>query len=323
MDLRVRVGTVELANPVIGASGTCGTGVELAPVFDLAKLGGLVLKTVTRHAREGNPPCRVAETPSGMLNSIGLENPGIDRFCEKYLPAARELGVPLIASVAGRSPEDYAACARAIDKAGGAVAIEVNLSCPNDRSQGEGATPLAFGQDPRAAGEVVAAIREVTRLPLWAKLTSRVADIVSVARSCVDSGAEAIVAINTIPGMAIDIRTRRPVLHAVKGGLSGPAILPVALACVYDLARALDTPPASVVGCGGAGSAEDVVAFLLAGASAVEVGTATLRDPAAMVRIVEALPGLIEEIGEELGAGSAASLVGELAVGKAEEEEAS
>lgn len=309
MELRVQVGTVELANPVIGASGTCGTGVELAPVFDPAKLGGLVLKTVTREPREGNPPCRVAETPSGMLNSIGLENPGLEKFCEKYLPAARRLSVPLIASIAARSPDDYAVCARAIDKAGGVVAIEVNLSCPNDRSQGEGSTPLAFGQDPGAAGEVVAAVREVTRLPLWAKLTSCVADIVSVARSCVDSGAEAIVAINTIPGMAIDVRAGRPVLHAVKGGLSGPAILPVALACVYDLARALDTPRVSVVGCGGVSSAEDVVAFLLAGAGAVEVGTATLRDPAAMLRIVEALPGLLEELGAE----SASSLVGKLA----------
>lgn len=320
MDLRVRVGTVEFANPVIGASGTCGTGVELAGALDLTKLGGLVLKTVTREPREGNPPCRVAETPSGMLNAIGLENPGLERFCEKYLPEACELGVPLIASVAGRSPEDYAACARAIDRAGGSSeingravkgqairAIEVNLSCPNDRSGGASPTPLAFGQDASAAAEVIAAVREVTGLPMWAKLTSCVADIASIARSCAAAGAEAIVAVNTIPGMAIDVYSRRPVLRAVKGGLSGPAIGPVALACVYDVAGAVD---AAVVGSGGAGSAEDVVAFLLAGASAVEVGTATLRDPRACERIIEALPGLLEEIGAE----SAASLTGKLEV---------
>ena len=307
MDLRVRIGTVELANPVIGASGTCGTGVELAPAMDVTKLGGLVLKTVTREPREGNPPCRVAETPSGMLNSIGLENPGLERFCEKYLPEARELGVPLIASVAGRTPGEYADCARALDRAGGMVAIEVNLSCPNDRSERGGSTPLAFGQDPGAASEVLAAVREATRVPLWAKLTSRVADIVSIARSCLSSGAEAIVAVNTIPGMAVDVRSRRPVLHAVKGGLSGPAMRPVALACVYDVACGVEAP---VIGCGGVSSAEDIVEFLLAGASAVEVGTATLRDPAAMQRMVEELPRFVEE----LGAASVSALVGKLEV---------
>jgi len=303
VDLAVRVGTVELANPVIAASGTCGTGVELARAVDVGRLGAIVLKTVTREPREGNPPVRVAETPSGMLNSIGLENPGIERFCTESLPKSRALGVPLIASIAGRSVEDYTACTRALGRAEGLVAIEVNLSCPNDRGAGEGKSPLAFGQDPGAAGEVVRAVRESTGLPVWAKLTSCVADLVSIARACAEAGADAVTAINTIPGMAVDVCTRAPVLAAVTGGLSGPAIRPVALRCVWEIARALDVP---VVGCGGIASADDAAAFLLAGASAIQVGTATFRDPAAAVRIVDELGGTVRALGE----GSVRALVG-------------
>ena len=305
VDLAARVGSVELANPVIAASGTCGTGVELARAADVSRLGAIVLKTVTREPREGNPPVRVAETPSGMLNSIGLENPGIEIFCGRSLPKARELGVPLIASIAGRSVEDYTACARALDEAGGLALIEVNLSCPNDQGAGEGKSPLAFGQDPVAAGEVVGAVRESTGLPVWAKLTSCVADVVSIARACAEAGADAVTAINTIPGMAVDVCARRPVLAAMTGGLSGPAIRPVALRCVWEIARTLDVP---VVGCGGIGSADDAVAFLLAGASAIQVGTATFRDPAAAVRIVDELGGIVRALGE----GSVRALVGGL-----------
>ncbi len=303
-DLTARVGAVELANPVMLASGTCGTGPELARAADVSRVGAVVMKTVTREPREGNRPVRIAETPSGMLNSIGLENPGLDRFCEHSLPKARALGVPLVASVAGRSIEEYVECARALDSAGGLVAIEVNLSCPNDRDTGAGRTPLAFGQDASAAARVVAAVRETTRLPVWAKLTSCVADVALIALACAEAGAEAITAINTIPGMAVDVRARRPVLDAVTGGLSGPAILPVALRCVRDVARA-NVP---VIGCGGVSTAEDAVAMLLAGASAVQVGTATFRDPQAAVRIVDGLAPLLAE----MGAASVGELVGAL-----------
>ncbi|MHC5055449.1 MAG: dihydroorotate dehydrogenase [Planctomycetota bacterium] len=310
-DLSARVGVVELANPVMLASGTCGTGPELARAADASRVGAIVMKTVTREPREGNPPVRVAETASGMLNAIGLENPGIERFCGHYLPKARTLGVPLAASIAGRSPDDYVECAKALDAAGGVVALEVNLSCPNDREAGEGRTPLAFGQDPAAAAEVVAAVRSTTKLPVWAKLTSAVADIGALARACAEAGADAVTAINTIPGMAVDVRARRPVLSAVTGGLSGPAILPVALRCVREISRALaalDARRVSVIGCGGVSSAEDAVAMLLAGASAVQVGTATFRDPRAAVRMVEGLAPLVAE----MGAASVGELVGAL-----------
>jgi dihydroorotate dehydrogenase (NAD+) catalytic subunit len=306
VDLRTDAGGVSLANPVMTASGTCGTGVELAAAADVSTLGALVMKTVTREARAGNRPVRIAETPSGMLNSIGLENPGIDRFCTHALPEAMKLGVPLVASVAGRSVEDYAHCASKLQATGGIVAIEVNLSCPNDRDAAPGhSTPLAFGQDAAAAANVLAAVVAVTRVPVWAKLTSLTNDIGAVAQSCVDGGASAIVAINTVPGMAIDIRARRPVLAALTGGLSGPAIGPVALRCVWEVAAAVDVP---VIGCGGVRSAEDVVAMLLAGASAVQVGTATFSDPTTAARIVRELPALLAE----LGATSAAQLVGAL-----------
>jgi dihydroorotate dehydrogenase (NAD+) catalytic subunit len=305
------------------ASGTCGTGPELARAADVSRLGGIVMKTVTREPREGNRPVRVAETASGMLNAIGLENPGIEKFCGHYLPKARGLGVPLVASIAGRSPGDYVECAKALNAAGGVVALEVNLSCPNDRDAGEGKTPLAFGQDPATAAEVVAAVRSTTKLPVWAKLTSAVADIGSLASACAEAGADAVTAINTIPGMAVDVRARRPVLSAVTGGLSGPAILPVALRCVREVARAVNTLTVdargdnarggnarrvNVIGCGGVSSAEDAVAMLLAGASAVQVGTATFRDPRAAVRMVEGLAPLLAE----MGAASVGELVGAL-----------
>jgi dihydroorotate dehydrogenase (NAD+) catalytic subunit len=305
-DLTTRVGAVELANPVVAASGTCGTGVELARAADVSRLGAVVLKTVTYRPREGNRPPRIAETPSGMLNSIGLENPGVERFVERFLPKARELGVPLVGSVAGEDAEDYARTARLLSEAGGLVAVEANLSCPNVHRGGEGAMRvLAFGQEPGAAAEVVRAVAEAVELPVWAKLTASVADIVEMGRACAEAGADALVAVNTLPGMAVDVRARRPVLGCVTGGLSGPAIMPVSLRCVWELARALDAP---LVASGGALTAEDVAAFLLVGASAVEVGTASFRDPAAAVKIVDSLGPLLDE----LGVGSARSLVGKL-----------
>ncbi len=314
VDLATRVGGLALKNPVIAASGTCGTGVELARACDVSRLGAIVMKTVTPEPRAGNPPARIAETPSGMLNSIGLENPGIERFVEHSLPKARELDVTLIASVAGRRPEDYALCARRLDEAGGIAAIEVNLSCPNYRpddrphdqpreDERRRMTPLAFGQDASAAAEVITAVREATRLPVWAKLTSSVADIVAIGRACLGAGADAVVAMNTIPGMAMDVRARRPVLGGVTGGLSGPAIMPVALRCVWELARG---GCVSVVGCGGAASARDVAAFLMAGASAVQIGTATFRDPQRASR----LAGELRELLAELGAGSVEEITG-------------
>jgi len=307
--MRVHIGSVELRSPIIAASGTCGTGAELARVADIAAYGALVLKTVTRSAREGNRPPRIAETPCGMLNSIGLENPGVERFCEHALVEARRLGVPLVASVAGATPEEYAECAGVLDRAGGLVAIELNLSCPNDRNPRGGRSPIAFGQDPRAAAEVVSAAHEASSLPIWAKLTACVADIAEVARACREAGAEAITAVNTLPGMAVDVRLRRSALGAPTGGLSGPALRPVALRCVWEIARTVDIP---VIGCGGIDSGEAAAAFLLAGASAVQVGTAALRDPLAGARIARELAGVLAE----MGASSVEEIVGTLEAGE-------
>lgn len=303
MQLNVRLGTLELKSPLIAASGTCGAGVELARVTDLDPFGALVLKTVTLEPREGNPPPRVAEVSCGMLNSIGLENPGVEGFCRHILPEARRLGVPLVGSIAGARPEDYAACARLLHEAGGLSAIELNLSCPNDRSCGR--TPIAFGQDPIAAAEVVEAVRKECELPIWAKLTAAVSDIAEVACACERAGASAITAINTVPAMALDVRSRRSLLGTPTGGLSGPAIHPIALRCVWEVRRAVKIP---VIGCGGADSGEAVAAFMLAGASAVQIGTATLREPAACTRIAREL----EELLREMGCQSASEIIGRL-----------
>ncbi|HNW58250.1 MAG TPA: dihydroorotate dehydrogenase [bacterium] len=280
-DLSVRIGTLHLANPVLTASGTFGYGSEFADFMDLNRLGGLVTKTVTLEARPGNPPPRICETPAGMLNSIGLPNVGIDRFIAEKWPFLSTLNTPIIVNVAGRSIADFVAAVTALEAVPGIAAYELNYSCPNVKEGG-----LAFSSDARVAAEVTRQIRAVTRRPLIAKLTPNVTSISEIGRACEQAGADAVSAINTLVGMAIDIRSRKPRLASVTGGLSGPAIKPVALARVYELVRTLSIP---VIGIGGIISAADALEFIIAGAAAVQIGTASFMHPGAAIEVVEGL----------------------------------
>lgn len=281
-DLTVRLGPLTLANPVVLAAGTCGFGLELLPYLDLERLGAVTVKSLTLEPWPGNPPPRLAETPAGMLNAVGLENPGVDYFLAEVLPRLKGYRVPVIASIAGRTLEEYAACASRLDKAQGLAALEINISCPNVKEGG-----LAFGSNPKTAAAVVASVRRNTHLPLLVKLAPMVTDIVAVARAVVEAGADVLTVANTLPGMAIDVEGRRPRLGNVVGGLSGPAIKPVALRLVWEVAGALPAVP--VLGMGGISSAEDALEFLLAGARAVGIGTATLVNPRAALAIVDGL----------------------------------
>lgn len=277
-DLRVDLAGIPLANPVLVASGTFGYGREMARWFDLRLVGGIVTKGTTLAPRAGNPPPRIAETPAGLLNSIGLENPGVETVIREEIPFLRQFGVPIIVNIAGETVEEYAALAAKLDGVEGVSGLEVNVSCPNVRAGG-----MLFGTDPAASAAVVRAVRAVTCLPLLVKLTPNVTDIVAVARAAREAGADALTLINTLKGMAIDVRRRRPLLGAISGGLSGPAIKPVALRMVWEVAAAVDLP---IVGCGGIMTGRDAVEFLLAGATVVAVGSATLVDPLAAPRIV-------------------------------------
>jgi dihydroorotate dehydrogenase (NAD+) catalytic subunit len=285
--LEVDIGALHLKNPVLAASGTAGFGREyahFAPLF-----GAIVAKSVTLGPRAGNPPPRLVETACGLLNSIGLENPGVEAFLRDELPAARGLGVPIVASIAGETAAEYGELARAVDRADGVAAIEVNISCPNVARGG-----MLFGADPVQAAAAVGAARAATRLPLIAKLTPNVTDVCAVARAVVDAGADAVALINTVAGMAIDAERRRPVLGGVFGGLSGPAIKPIALRMVWLVAEAIDRP---VIGMGGICDARDAVEFILAGAAAVGVGTATFVDPGAAAGIVDGIRAYLVEAG--------------------------
>lgn len=280
-DLRVRIGSLVLANPVLTASGTFGYGSEFADFFDLNRLGGIVTKTVTLEPRPGNAPQRIWETPAGMLNSIGLPNVGVEQFKVEKWPFLSTLKTAVIVNVAGRSSQEYAAAVEALESVEGIAAYELNYSCPNVKEGG-----LAFSSDARVAAEVTSRVRAVTRRPLIAKLTPNVTSIGEIGRACADAGADALSAINTLVGMAVDIRTRRPRLSTITGGLSGPAIRPVALARVYELVRNVSIP---VIGIGGIATAEDALEFLIAGAAAVQIGTAGFVHPDAAVRVVEDL----------------------------------
>ncbi len=271
VDLRVKIGALELPNPVLLASGCCGYGDELAGFVDLSDVGGLMVKGTTLEPREGNPPPRIAETPSGMLNSIGLQNPGVDRVISEKLPWLARLGVPVIVNVSGSRPEDYVECARRLTEAPTAHAIELNVSCPNVKAGG-----IQFGVEAAALERLTRSVREVFPRTLIVKLTPNVTDITETARAAVAGGADALSTINTLVGMSVDIRTRRPTLHRTLGGLSGPAIRPVAVRCTWQVAQAVSVP---VIGMGGIACAEDALEFLLVGASAVAVGTASLIDP--------------------------------------------
>lgn len=289
--LAVELGRLRLENPVLTASGTFGFGKEFDPFVDLGRLGGVVTKTLYLHRRRGNPPPRVVEVAGGMLNSIGLENPGCDAFENELLPWMRERGITVIASCAGERAEDFPVVARRIDGMDGVAAIEINISCPNVKKGG-----LDLGTDPDAVRRIVAEVRKVTEKPLIAKLTPNTADIGGLAQAAADGGAEILSLINTLAALAVDWRKRQPVLGGRTGGLSGPCIKPVALRMVWMAAQAVDLP---IIGIGGAQSAEDILEFLVAGASAVQIGTANFYRPNISQEILEQLPRLLEEEGIE------------------------
>jgi dihydroorotate dehydrogenase (NAD+) catalytic subunit len=276
-DLGVEIAGIPLKNPVMTASGTFGYGTEFTPFFDLNALGAIIVKTVTMHPRLGNRPPRIAETPAGMLNSIGLQNVGIDAFRRQKLPFLRTLTTPLLVNIAGKSVEEFADLAKRLSDAEGVAGIELNISCPNV------AGGLDFGNDPRLTYEVVRAVKQTTNLPIIPKLSPNVTDITVIARAAVDGGADALSLINTIVAMAIDVRTRKPKLPGNTGGLSGPAIRPVAVRMVWEVAQVVKVP---LIGIGGIMTGEDAIEFLLAGASAVQVGTANFLDPLAPMKVL-------------------------------------
>jgi dihydroorotate dehydrogenase (NAD+) catalytic subunit len=272
VDLAVEAGPLVFRNPVLTASGAYGYGDNFAELVPVETLGGLVTKSVSPEPRKGNPPPRIAESPSGMLNSIGLENKGLDHFLRSTLPALRTLPTVRIVSIVGRNVQDFVTCASAISEAGGVDAFELNMSCPNVKEGG-----IEFSIAPALAEALVAAVRKVTRLPLIAKLSPNVTDVKVVARAAVNGGADLLSLINTLRGVAIDWRRRKPVLGGITGGLSGPAVKPVALYMVWEVATALPKTP--VIGIGGAMTAEDILEFLAVGARAVQVGTGHFADP--------------------------------------------
>jgi len=282
VDMSVDLGRgLVLRNPLMVASGTFGYGVEYGEVVDVERLGAICSKGTTLVPRIGNPPPRVTETPAGMLNSIGLQNPGVDGVLEKYADRWAGWSVPVIVNVAGESVDDYVEVARRLDGHPGVAGIELNISCPN-----VGAGGLQFALDAGAAAEVTAAVRQATELPLMVKLSPAATDVRGIAKAIADAGADSISAVNTLPGMAIDRHRRRPLLGNVYGGLSGPALKPVALRVVYEVAQVVKLP---IVAIGGVGSLDDVLDFVYAGACAVQVGTAVFADPVLPLRLVDEL----------------------------------
>ncbi len=292
MDTSVILSGLKLDNPVIPASGTFGYGNEFKDFYDINILGSFSFKGTTREARFGNPTPRIAECEAGMINAVGLQNPGIDAVIGRELPRLRTFfHKPLIANISGFSVEEYAYCCERIDKEEQVGLIEVNVSCPNVRHGG-----MSFGTSPEHAAEVTRAVKAVTTKPVYIKLSPNVTDIVSIAKACEEAGADGICLINTLLGMRIDLQRRRPVIANTMGGFSGPAIFPVAVRMVYQVAKACGVP---VIGCGGVQSARDVIEMMMAGATAVEVGAANLRNPYASKEIVEELPREMERLGIE------------------------
>ena len=281
-DLSVDLGGIQLRNPVLAASGTFGYGTEFAPFMDLRRIGGFVAKSLTLAPRHGNPPPRIVETPAGMLNAISLENVGVDAFVQEKLPEIPE-GVAVIASVFGTEVEGYAEVCKRLTGAPKIVGIEVNASCPHVKSGG-----IEFGQNPAVLARLVRAVRSANDLPLLVKLSPNVTDIAEMARVCEGEGADGVSAINTLQALVVDVETRRPSLSNGLGGLSGPAIRPVALRLVWQCAQAVSIP---ICGVGGISSAEDAIQFLLAGATAVQVGTANFLNPMAAAEAVEGIEG--------------------------------
>ena len=290
VDLSVTLAGVSLKNPIIPASGTFGYGREYAELYDLNLLGSFSFKGTTGEARLGNPQPRIAETACGMLNAVGLQNPGVDAVISQEIPnMARLFDGPLIANVGGFSLEEYAENCRKLDACENVGLLEVNISCPNVHDGGKN-----FGSDPRAAAEVTKAVKAVTTKPVFLKLSPNVTDIAAIAKACEDAGADGICLINTLLGMRIDLARKRPLLANRTGGLSGPAVFPVAVRMVWDVYEAVKVP---IIGCGGVSSAEDAAELMLAGATAVEIGAANLRSPTACKTIVEQLPAVCERLG--------------------------
>ncbi|MGC1402692.1 MAG: dihydroorotate dehydrogenase [Thermodesulfobacteriota bacterium] len=286
-DLSVNIAGLRLKNPVMTASGTFGYGKEYADFFDLNRLGALITKGISLKPMAGNPPPRILETPSGMLNAIGLQNVGVEGFIRDKLPFLSKLNIPVIVNILGHSVGEYQELAKRLDDQPGIAALEVNISCPNVARGG-----MAFGAQPREAAQVVSKIRRDTRLPLIVKLTPQVTDICTVARAVEGAGADAVSLINTIPGMAVDIHTGRSKLGCLGGGLSGPAIRPIALRLVYQAVRSVSIP---VVGLGGIRTAEDALEFLIVGVRAVQIGTANFVRPDAALEVVEGIKKFLTE----------------------------
>lgn len=300
VDLNVTLGRLRLKNPILVASGTFGHVREMEPFVRLDRLGGVIPKTVTARPRAGNPTPRTVETASGLLNAIGLDNDGIDHFLDHHLPYLRTVGTAVIANIAGEDEDQFVAMAARLSTQPGVAAVELNISCPNV-SHG-----LDLGIDPASVGRLVRRVRLACDTPIIAKLTPNVTDVVAIAAAAAEAGADAVSLINTLRGMAVDWRRRRPILAYDVGGLSGPAVKPVALRMVWDIARAL--PGLPIVGIGGIATVDDALEFLVAGATAVQVGTATFYDPTAADRLLDDLPGRLAEI----GADSVRSVVGTL-----------
>ncbi len=286
-DLSVTFAGIKLKNPVLTASGTFGYGEEFAEFVDLNLLGGVIVKGISLKPIKGNPPPRIWETPSGMLNAIGLENPGVDAFLNEKMPYLRKYDTAVIVNMFGSTLEEYVAVAERLDGVTGIAGIEVNISCPNVKAGG-----MAFGTDLRATAELLSAVRKATRLPLIAKLSPNVTDVTAVAKAAADAGCDGLSLINTLLGMAIDVRCRKPRLANCTGGLSGPAIRPVAVRMVWQVARSVSLP---IIGMGGIVTGEDAIEFMLAGASAVAVGTANFINPRATLDVLNGIEGFMRE----------------------------
>jgi dihydroorotate dehydrogenase (NAD+) catalytic subunit len=299
IDLSVTLGRLSLKNPVLVASGTFGYAREMEKIVDCGRLGAILPKTITALPRIGNAPWRTVEVSAGLLNAIGLDNDGVETFLNHHLPYLRGVGTSIIVSVAGRTADDFVELAHRVGDHDGVAAIELNLSCPNVSGG------VDFGTDPGSCRRVVQAVRQRCRVPILAKLTPNVTSIADIARGAADGGADAVCLINTVLAMAIDWRKRRPMLGNAMGGMSGPAIKPIALRCVHQVRSAVDVP---IIGIGGIANLDDVMQFIVAGASAIQIGTANYYDPKASMRILDELPAAIAS----LGAGSVAEIVGTL-----------
>jgi dihydroorotate dehydrogenase (NAD+) catalytic subunit len=301
-DLSVRIGPLRLANPLIAASGCFGYGVEYAGAVDLASLGGVAVKGLFLNERDGHPPPRIVETPAGMLNAIGLQGIGVHRFVAERLPELRRLGATVFVNICGTTIDEYCEVARVLSDAEGVAALELNISCPNIKEGG-----IEFGCSLTGTYDVVSAVRKATRLPVIPKLTPNVTDVASFARASEDGGADAVSLVNTFLAMAIDVETRRPKLSNVLGGLSGPAIRPIAVRMVWECAQAVKLP---IIGMGGIATTADVVEFMLAGATAVQVGTATFVDPFIWNKLLAGLDDYLERH----DVGCASDLIGGIVV---------